>query len=271
MDILSKPALGGLIFAGGFGVRLKQEYVARHGTSTLIEAVPPARATSDLDLFVSMEVFTNTGMQESIRQAINDLHYIPAQANWQFVKPLGESFPGQIVSIDLLARHPGPGESVRLKPPRVGEGVLHGRDTEEAFAIEFDPVSLTVHKSRTNMETAEISVLVPHPYSWLNMKVRAAHDWLKMQRGQLKPKPFSEKHAFDVYLIVAMLQENELNRSSELALHFSHHPIAAEIRAEAQELFSSPNSPGSIEVRRQIGRELEFGKFYEGLQEALGF
>lgn len=269
MDILASPDLGGLILAGGFGIRVKQDYLARIGTPTLITPIPPARATGDLDLFLRMEIFTSKDTQENARNAIDDLGYEPQQRNWQFVKPLGSNYVGRDVTLDLLSRHPTEKEKVRLDPPRVGKGLLHGRDTEEAFAIDMDPIMINLRDVTTTGQTIDATVCVPHPYAWINMKIRAAHDWLRMTRGEIPYKNYSEKHAYDVYALVAMLQEPELIRSAEIANQFADHPMAAAIREEAKELFSTPTSPGSLEVREQIGEELVFDSFDEALRTVL--
>lgn len=271
MDVLARPELGGLILAGGFGIRVKQEFLAQTQARTLISPFPLARATGDLDLFLRMEVFGNVQRKDDMRRAIDELGYEPTQRNWQFRKPLGERYPTRSVTLDLLSRRPQQGENVRFKDPRVGEGSLHGRDTEEAFAIDVDPIPLPIRDRTSAGDEIEAVVLVPHPYAWLNMKVRAAHDWLRRQRGEMEAKEFSEKHAFDVYVLVAMLTEEELLRCGEIAGVFESHKLAAAIRAQAQELFATSASPGFLEARRQVESDLDFEAFHEGLGRALGY
>ena len=45
LDILGDPVSEGLILAGGFGMRLKQEYLRQTRARTLIAPFPPPRAT----------------------------------------------------------------------------------------------------------------------------------------------------------------------------------------------------------------------------------
>jgi len=271
MDIVARPELGDLILAGGFGVRVKQEHLVQTEARTLISPFPLARATNDLDLFVRMEIFSDSNRRDDTRRVIDDLGYEVTNRNWQFHKPLGENLPGRKVKIDLLSRSPNGGESVKLRPPRVGDGSLHGRDTAEAFAIDLGPIPVPVRGRTTSGVEIQGRVLVPHPYAWLNMKVRAAYDWLRMDKGEPPRKPYSEKHAFDVYTITAMLLEYELEQCREFSLAFANHELAISIRAEAQELFSSPASPALRQVRNQTGGNLDFDAFNEGLRQALGY
>ena len=241
MDML---AAKGLILAGGFGIRVKQDYLASIQAKTLLTPVPPARATSDLDFFLTMEIFMSDHVQQSIRDIIDRLGYAPKHENWQFAKQLANGFSERQVTLDLLSRHPTETENVKLRPPRVGEGPLHGRNTAEAFAINIEPTHIALNGHASDGRLLRATVSVPHPYAWINMKVRASYDWLRMTRGEIKPKPFSEKHAYDVYTLVAMLQDHELSRGAEIASKFEDHPVAILVREQAPELFSTRNSAG---------------------------
>ena len=57
VDILSHPASGYLILAGGYGILLKLRYLRNAGVRTLVADLPDPRATQDLDFFVRLEMF----------------------------------------------------------------------------------------------------------------------------------------------------------------------------------------------------------------------
>lgn len=180
---------------------------------------------------------------------------------------------GREVVLDLIARRPTEFENVKVSPPRVGSGSktgLHGRLTPEAFAVEINPTTIPVTGITSTGEPTQFQVSVPHPYASLNMKVRAAYDWLRMTRDEIPAKPFSEKHAFDVFLLVAMLTEEEIASSLPVANQFKDLPIAHEIKAEAKELFAEPTSPGFLEATRQAKDRLDHGTFWEALSFILG-
>lgn len=111
------------------------------------------------------------------------------------------------MKVDLLARSPRDDEGIRVKVPRVGSGSgidLHGFETPEAFAVEEMSVSLPVAGLNSEGTNVNTSVTVPHVYAWLNMKVKAAHDWLRADRGEIEKKPARIKHVFDVYILTAL-------------------------------------------------------------------
>lgn len=105
---------------------------------------------------------------------------------------------------------------------------------------------------------------VPHPCAWLNRKVKIAEDWT------LRPKPFAEKHAFDAYLLTAMLTEDEVTGAEALARRYVEHPVATHVRAAAGRLYGTPSGPGFAEAERQAGGALDHELFWEALQTVLG-
>ena len=275
MDIASDPASEGLILAGGFGMRLKQVELQRMGARTLIAPFPEARATQDLDFFLRIELFVQKERGKAIRSLLDRLEYREKRRQWQFENAQDADTPERSVIVDLLARDPDQTrEAVKTKDFRVGSGAgigLHGHETPEAFAVEDSPQPILVTALRTDRRAAEATVFVPHPFASLNMKVTAAHDWLRYIRGELTDRERSEKHAFDVYALVAMLTEQELTEAQEMATKYTDHPLAQANRRHIQELYGSPNARGFLAVRQQTGdTALNYDVFWEGLRAVLG-
>ena len=276
LDILADPVSDGLILAGGFGLRLKQEYLRQTEARTLLDQFPPARATQDLDFFLRMEIWLDSEKGEAVRGLLDTLRYRARVPHLKFEKPLSPDAPDErTVKVDLLARTPRADENIPVRrasdptrhPSRVGSGTgidLHGGETPEAFAVEDFPTLLQVSGATTNGTPIDALVRVPHPYAWLNMKVKAADDWAA------RPKPFSVKHAFDVYLLTAMLTEEEIEQATALAARYSDNPVATEIHDAAARLYDKPTSPGFVEAQRQAGSPLDHEIFWEALQVALG-
>lgn len=257
-DLIIAVRQDSVILAGGLGLMLKRRHLAHQGTMTLALSAdhghPEARTTTDIDLFLRIELFTRPEEGRRLREVLDGLSYKERTPKWQFERPLSDALPDQSVVVDLLARQPVDGEDVSVKPPRVGTGSgtgLHGRETAEAFAVEREPQIIDVLDDGSLLG----QVLTAHPYAWLNMKVRAAHDWLRYQRQPWElrenQQPPSAKHAFDATLIVAMVTEVERDRCRDLASEFRDHPVAQQIRAEATELFGEPTAPGWREALRQ--------------------
>lgn len=274
LDIVSDPAAEGLILAGGFGMRIKQNYLNETQARTLIAEVPTARATQDLDFFLRMELFLQPERGRNIRTLLDGLAYTEHTPKWQFGKPYDAASPDRQVMVDLLARRPGPDEPIRSDDRRVGgkSGTdLHGRTTAEAFAIEEQPQAIPVSGTKSNGTVVDARVHVPHPYAFLQMKIKAAHEWHeRKQKGE--HKPYSEKHVFDVYILVAMLTEQELIECSTLAAKYEDHPIARDNRLHSEVLFETADAPGFLEVARQGGAAVRSNHavFVEALYGAVG-
>jgi len=271
MDIVSDPASEGLILAGGFGMRLKQFNLERTEERTLITPFPNTRPTVDLDFFLRIELFIRKEDGKAVRSLLDRLEYSEKSPQWQFEKPQSQESPEREVIVDLLARDPNPTkELVKIKEFRVGSGAkigLHGHETPEAFAVEDSPQPIRVTGLRTDGRAAEATVFVPHPFASLNMKVTAAHDWLRYVRGELTDRERSEKHAFDVYTLVAMLTEQELAEGIGLAAKYADHPLAQANKEHIQELYSSPDARGFLAVRQQSGSvALDYDVFWEVLR-----
>lgn len=275
LDILADPASDGLILTGGFGLRLKQEHLRLSGARTLITELPPARATQDLDFFLRMELWSDAAKGAAVRALLDRLGYQERVRYLKFEKSLTPDAPDdRKVKVDLLARSPRKDEPITVRratdpirhPSRVGSGMgidLHGGETPEAFAVEDMAVPLVVTGAATTGTLVETSVRVPHPYAWLNMKVKAAADWTE------RPKPFSEKHAFDVYLLVAMLTPDEVAEAEALVVRYEYHPVAIEVRTAAVRLYGEPSGVGFVEAERQAGGQLDHELFWEALKTVL--
>ena len=151
LDVVSNLISGELILGGGLGIQLKQLELARRGLKTLIEVVPPSRATQDIDFFLRIELWVQKERGQSVRAMLDRLGYGVYSQKWQFGKPFDPLFPDHKVKIDLLARHPHADEPVQMRNFRVGtkSGVdLHGYGTPEAFAIEDRPRPILLSGNR---------------------------------------------------------------------------------------------------------------------------
>ena len=271
LDIVSDPASEGLILAGGFGIRLKQAHLRDTNARTLLP-FPQARATQDLDFFLCLSLFVEKERGAAVRSLLNRLGYSEHTPKYQFEKPFDAAHPELKVAVDFLARTPE-GENITVKFPRVGHGSgidLHGRETPEGFAVEAQCQQIPVHGMRSDGAEVETTVRVPHPYAWLNLKVKAAHDWLRMERAETKRKRNSEKHAFDVYVLIAMLTEAELEEATCFAAEYKDHALAAEVSRCAVELYGASDSPGVDEIRRQAAQEIDYPSYWQALSAALG-
>lgn len=268
LDIITAPESDGLILAGGLGLRLKQNWRKGTGDRVLIPNYPESRATQDMDFFLQLSMFIDSSKGVAFRDFLLAEKYTPVAGaeHFHFVKQVDQGQLGRLeVKVDLLAREPVPGENVRVKGPRVGSGIdLHGRVTPEAFSLDESPLRIPLAGVKSSGGAVqEAWVLLPHVYTWLNLKIQAAHDWFR------KRKPAGEKHLKDVYILTCMLTPEELDQAAELAKRYHGWPQAQAVRSASQELFGSPQSPGCQEILRQ-GVDAIDEAFFEGLGTALG-
>lgn len=268
LEIVSDPRGRDLILAGGYGIVLKRQHVVDLKTrnpnlSTVIDSVPEARSTIDLDFFLPLQFFVRTEQARAVAALLKKLQYQVKDRNWKFVQPAPDTEAS--VEVDLLSAKPPSGANIRTKGHRVGVGRalgVHGYLTPEAFAVEEMPQTIEL------LDSPRLTVRVPHPYSWINMKVEAAWDWHDRRQNGRDPKPDSEKHVEDVYRLVAMLTRPELEECQRLSQKFERHEVARQIRQHAAELFGTENAPGCKQVRLALDQP-DIVTFREALADAI--
>lgn len=271
-----------LLIAGGLGIYLKRRWVARatadHGRKNLFDEIPDARATDDIDAFLGMEIFLREPSDGvvRVRAILEKLGYEPFEKAryFQFLK--GRDGGGK-VKVDLHSRLPRDGETnlIRIDPPRLGRRghsafrTLHAWATPEAFAIEEQVQELNLSLTTTAGAVA-VNVRIPHPFASLCMKIRASLDHERTSPAERLAR--NDRHAFDVYLLMTMLDESEFMQVQQLAGQFPLDLAASEISAGIRELFANSESPGCHAIRREMKRgaqqhEPELSRFCHLLEE----
>ena len=261
-----------LILGGGYGLVLKTEYIRQTNAATRFEEIPQARSTNDLDLFLSAEIITSAEKIEKIRDALQKLKFEPLAPFFQFQLPTVFEGLEKPVKIDLLAALPlteVERKLVKINNPRIRPKKaknIHGYLTEEAVTIEENLLPVNI----AGEGDAPLEIYLPHPFSYLVMKLFALRDRLKDEA-----KDFGAYHAFDIYRIVAMMTENEWNEAVDLRKRFRDAPKIGEAAEIAGDLFASVESIGVLRVRqhaRAVGFSIppeNLAALIEDLQELL--
>jgi hypothetical protein len=106
-----------LILAGGYGLYRKHQYIVQTGARLIMDWIPPARSTNDLDLFLRTEVLANSHQARLLREALDRLGYrvIKGAENYQFVRKLTIAGATREVKIDLLTKEPDPAQYPNLR------------------------------------------------------------------------------------------------------------------------------------------------------------
>lgn len=236
-----------LIIGGGYGLLLKREYLAKNETPTRFE-LPEARSTNDIDTFLKTEIITNGAKLDIIKAALNELGFKPVAPYFQFAVPIDDKNPELKVKIDFLAALPSTNEEkqlVKINKPRIrakDSHKMHGYLTEEAVTLEENLIELIVTD-----ENNSIDVFLPHPFTYLVLKLFALRDRLEDEE-----KDFGAYHSFDIYRIIAMMTEKEWEQAVSVRDKFADEPKIQEARSIVNELFSSTDSVGILRLRQHI-------------------
>ena len=240
-----------LIIGGGFGILLKIEHVQKSRARTLLNAWPEPRSTNDIDLFLRPELLINSYKVKPLADAISDLGYkvVEGAEKYQFVKPGPTGGRAGSLKLDILT---GPRSSFagtglrtderRVRPnPSVG---LHAHPVDEVPTLEENLLTVSVAGKLSSGEIREDEVLLPHPFSFLMMKLFALHD-----RLDDKEKDFARYHALDIYAIAAATTENEWESALAMRNRHRDHPFVIRAAELAYDYFSQRTSRGMIRLR----------------------
>lgn len=260
-----------LIIGGGFGIYLKATHAKHLVMRTLLDQWPELRSTNDLDLFLRPELLIDSSRLKPIVSAITDLGYqiVPGAENYQFVKPGPGGTDAGSVKIDILT---GPqscfqGTQVkvdtrRVRPkPSVG---MHAHPVDEALTLEEGLLPILLAGTLSSGDTWESEIFLPHPYTFLMMKLFAFRD-----RLDDPDKEFGRYHALDLYTILATTTEEEWEYALQLRDQHKNEPFTIKAGHLVSEYFSAPERLGMIRLRESpyYRPELQLGKFMSVLQE----
>jgi len=260
-----------LIIGGGFGIYLKTDQVQRLGMRTVLQEWPEPRSTNDLDLFLRPELIIEPEKLKPLAKAIAKLGYqvVPGAEKYQFVKPGPGGADAGSIKIDILT---GPQscfqdtsvkvDTRRARPnPSVG---VHAHPVDEALTLEKGLLSITLAGDLSSGEPWQAEIFVPHPYTFLMMKLFAFRD-----RYDDAEKEFGRYHALDLYTIIATTTEDEWRYALELRDKVEDQPYVSEARRLVSEHFSSLDCLGIIRLQESpyFRAEFQIDEFMSALQE----
>lgn len=240
-----------LIVGGGYGIYLKEEYVRQRRVRTLLSEWPESRSTNDLDLFLRPELLIQSEALEPLAKALEKLEYQVVQGaeKYQFVKPGRESDGVGSIKIDILT---GPRsrflgtrartDDRRVRPrPSVG---IHAHPVNEASTLEEGLISIELSGKRSSGDSFSAGVFLPHPYTFLLMKLFAFKD-----RVQDSDKEYGRYHALDLYTIMATTTEEEWSQAKEFHDRFKDDPYVVEASRLVSEHFSAVDDLGMLRLQ----------------------
>ena len=260
------------LIGGGYGMYLKYQMVLKEGTRTLLAKRPEARSTNNIDMFLRTELLVNGARLEPFKAALENLGYeaVPSAKYYQFAKPGPDGGRAGGLKVDLLA---GPqnllkemglkvdARRVRANPKVEG---LHAHPVDEAPTLEAHCTSTTIQGELSSGGTAEAVVLLPHPFSFLTMKLFALRD-----RVNDVEKDLGRHHALDIYTVLSLTSEEEWGQCRLLRKEHADNPFIIEACGIAREFFGDDDAIGVIRIKEHAyySPELQLEEFRQALLE----
>lgn len=250
LDLLN--ALGadaqGILLGGGYGLYLKQIHLADAGVRTLIGAGlwPAPRATEDLDLMLSAELVADARSMTALRATLDKLGYkvIEGSEYLQFVRRMVK-IDLLTAQLDVLKRMPSiSADSRRARPAAADHPKLHAHPTDGALALTEAPLVVQIAGTLSTGQASAAPVTIPHPFSYLLMKLTAYRD-----RRNDPDRDLGRHHALDVFRIVAMLTESQ---PGQVQANLRHFVADAQVRSCVDLVrsdFASDIAPGVLAMR----------------------
>lgn len=262
----------GILLGGGYGLYLKQLHLAEAGVRTLISADlwPAPRATQDLDLMLSAELVADARSMTAVRTALDKLNYkvIKGSEYLQFVRTISAM---QFVKIDLLTAQLDVlkgipainADSRRARPAAADRPKLHAHPTDGALTLSELPLVIEVTGTLSTDEAFTARVTIPHPFSYLLMKLTAYRD-----RRNDADKDLGRHHALDVFRIVAMLSEQERDQVQANVRHFAANAQVRSCADLVRSDFAGSAAPGVLAMRAHTlwQNDQQLAAFLETLQ-----
>lgn len=260
-----------LIIGGGYGIYLRTEHVRRLDARTLLREWPEPRSTNDLDLFLRPEVLIHSAKLRPLAEAIARLGYqvVPGAEKYQFVKAGPAGSQAGSIKIDILtgpqSRFKGTKvktDTRRARPhPSVG---IHAHPVEETPTLEDGLLTVTLEGKLGSGESWQAEIFLPHPYTFLMMKLFAFRD-----RLDDPDKEFGRYHALDLYTILATTSETEWREAVRFRDQRAEDPYIMEAGNLVSKHFSALDRLGMIRLResRYYRPELQLAEFMSALQE----
>lgn len=263
----------GILLGGGYGLYIKQLHLMDSMQPTLIplELWPAARATQDLDLFLSVELVSDANAMSVIRNTLDRLGYevIEGSEYMQFVRAITDA---RAVKIDLLTAQLDVlkadtrihADDRRARPTAPDRPRLHAHPTDGALSLMKSPLAIDVEGKLSDGQASTAKVLVPHPFNYVLMKLTAYRD-----RRDDPDKEHGSHHALDIFRIVAMLSETERDEVIENMRIFENNQQVLSCADLVRSDFHHAASPGALAIRQHPlwRNDKQIDAFLETLKE----
>jgi hypothetical protein len=262
-----------LIIGGGFGIYLRYREFQRTHPRTLLRELPEPRSTNDLDLFLKAELLVDPERVTALSRALNHLGYeaVEAAKYYQFMKrgPGPDVGNAGSVKIDILTGPQRVFEAMglrtdarRVRPKSLAH--LHAHPVNEALTLEERLTPLKLDGRLTGGEAASGEVFLPHPFTYLMMKLFAFRDCMNDTA-----KDHGRHHALDMYTIVALMTEEDWDSSVGMFAAHRGDPKIEEACGLIDKLFGSELDFGVLRLKENpyYRPEFQIADFLKALRD----
>src|SRR5690606_38103968 len=104
----------------------------------------------------------------------------------------------------------------RARPNSKIRPQLHAHPTDGALGLEEASVTIEIDGTLSDGTSTSAQIRIPHPFTYLLMKLTAFRD-----RRNDQEKDLGRHHALDVFRIVAMMTEGDIDEFRHLGNHFA--------------------------------------------------
>ncbi len=260
-----------LTVGGGYGLFLKRQHLTNTGERTLFDALPEARSTNDIDLFLRADIVAEAARLAAVSDAVTALRYQPIEDAKYLQWTRGVMIGGveQPLKLDVLV---GPLDRVRERVnaderrarAKGFKGKLHAHPTDEALRIDDRPIPVAVTGRASNGEPYSGTVFIPEAYPYLLMKLHAYDD----RKGDAA-KELGRHHALDAYSIVGMMSEGEYDRAKGFGREDRDSVAVRRAREIIATDFVTETSLGILRIKEHplYHPDFELAQFLEVLKE----
>jgi hypothetical protein len=225
-----------------------------------LKELPEPRSTNDLDLFLKAELLIDPERVMALSSALDRLGYQPVETAkyYQFMKQGRDGGEAGSIKIDILTgpEHMFEGTALRTDSRRIrpqAAARLHAHPVNEALTLEEGLIPVTVNGLLSNGEGSEGEVFLPHPFTFLMMKLFALRDSINDAA-----KDNGRHHALDIYTIIALMSPEDWD--SAVAMRAAHRddPKVDEACGIIEGLFGSDLDLGTIRLKENPYYRSEF-------------
>jgi len=250
---------------------LKTEHVRQLGARTLLREWPEPRSTNDIDLFLRPELLIHSAKLKPLAAAIARLGYqvVPGAEKYQFVKPGPGGGQAGSFKIDILTGPQSHFEGTKVKAderrarpsPSVG---IHAHPVDEAPTLEEGLVVERLVGKLSSGEPWSAEIFLPHPYTFLMMKLFAFRDRLDDPN-----KEYGRYHALDMYTILSTTTEKEWDKALDLQNQYKDDRYLQKAGDLVSRYFSALDGLGMIRLREShyYRSDLQLVDFMSALNE----